>query len=1092
MKKKHIGADKHRRLLFGGMAVLTFMTCTNMPLEVQASDFNSTNSISIDKTLTVKGCVTDENGEPIIGANVIVKGTGRGTITDIDGKYVLKVAPGETLVFSFVGMENKEIKVKSSQTVINVEMNSNTTMLEDVVVTGYQTLSKERATGAYSVLTEKSTKGKLETNIMSRIEGMVAGINRTANSDESIVIRGITTINEKTTPLYVVDGMPFEGDLSSINPSDVQNITVLKDAAASSIYGARAANGVIVITTKRGQQGKTRVTYDGSVKFTPKPDLDYLNLMSSSELVDMQIEGFNYYHTDYENLNKRSSLNPVVSLLYQHEQGQLSDQQLADALVPYRTMDNRKQIEDEFARVGIVHQHNVSISGGTEKNRYIASVNYTGDYGNQRYQSSSRLGFNVKDDMQFFNWLSAYVGVSGSFTKSKGDTGAESSYVSLMQSYPSYYMLRDEAGNALNWQTGKSDYELDRLLSIGLMDEHYNPINNRSLESYENNSNYYRIFAGLNFKLMEGLTFDLKYQTESTFSKNRTLYSGESYQVRSMVNNAAQYDAASQTLTLNIPKGGQLSENRGDIYAYTLRGQLNFNRTFKEKHSVTALAGAERRLVRSSSTNGYYVGYDDNSLAFTPINPLIFEPLNGTESLNGFFNWSYTDYNYLQYDEDRYVSFYLNGSYTYDERYSLTASMRIDQSNLFGTDPKYQYRPLWSVGGSWQLGNEEFMKDQEWIDRLNVRLTYGIGGNVPKSAGPYLSIENTGYNSWVNGIGSTISNPPNDQLRWEKTSSTNVGVDFSIFRSRLSGSIDFYHKYTTDLLGTRNADPTLGWATLLQNYGTMYNRGVEISLQSINLETKDFTWGTNFTFSYNKNKLLNLEGTKESVFNYSAYNVAAVGYPLNSLFSYRYAGLSPEDGSVLVYDKDGNKVSQVSSVEDLVYSGTRTPKYSASLKNFFRYKDFDLSFMFVYYGGHVMRDITSSYLSGAPSANLNRVNLNHWRKPGDENIPGVGPAFNRNMYYTNAQAWYSADVHVKRADYIKLRDISLSYNLPKKWLRKYAIESASVICQISDAWWWAANGDIDPEAYSATGGYGRGELTLPNPTTYTLGLSVNF
>lgn len=451
MKKKHIGADKHRRLLFGGMAVLTFMTCTNMPLEVQASDFNSANSISIDKTLTVKGCVTDENGEPIIGANVIVKGTGRGTITDIDGKYVLKVAPGETLVFSFVGMENKEIKVKSSQTVINVEMNSNTTMLEDVVVTGYQTLSKERATGAYSVLTEKSTKGKLETNIMSRIEGMVAGINRTANSDESIVIRGITTINEKTTPLYVVDGMPFEGDLSSINPSDVQNITVLKDAAASSIYGARAANGVIVITTKRGQQGKTRVTYDGSVKFTPKPDLDYLNLMSSSELVDMQIEGFNYYHTDYENLNKRSSLNPVVSLLYQHEQGQLSDQQLADALVPYRTMDNRKQIEDEFARVGIVHQHNVSISGGTEKNRYIASVNYTGDYGNQRYQSSSRLGFNVKDDMQFFNWLSAYVGVSGSFTKSKGDTGAESSYVSLMQSYPSYYMLRDEAGNALNW-----------------------------------------------------------------------------------------------------------------------------------------------------------------------------------------------------------------------------------------------------------------------------------------------------------------------------------------------------------------------------------------------------------------------------------------------------------------------------------------------------------------------------------------------------------------------------------------------------------------------------------------------------------------
>lgn len=1092
MRKRCLTANQYRKLLARGVSAFTVMMCANMPLGVQADTFTSVNSAAVEQLITVKGCVTDENGDPIIGANVIVKGTGRGTITDIDGNYFLKVAPEEVLVFSFVGMENKEVKVKSGQTVVNVELSTNTMMLEDVVVTGYQTLSKERATGAYAVLTEKSTQGKLETNIMSRIEGMVAGINRTANSDESIVIRGITTINENTSPLYVVDGMPFEGDLSSINPSDVQNITVLKDAAASSIYGARAANGVIVITTKRGQEGKTRITYNGSVKFSPKPDLDYLNLMSSSELVDMQIEGFNYYHTDYANLNKRQALNPVVSLLYEHEQGRLTDSQLADALLPYRTMDNREQIEDEFARVGIVHQHNVSISGGTEKNRYIASVNYMEDYGNQRYQSSSRLGFNVKDDMKFFDWLSAYVGVAGSFTKNTGDTGAESSYSTLIQNYPSYYMLRDEQGYALDWQRTKSDYELARLQSIGLMDEHYNPIQNRSLENYQNNSNYYRIFAGLNFKLMEGLTLDLKYQTESTFSKNRTLYDRESFKVRNMVNDAAQYDEASQTLTLNIPKGGQLSETRDDIYAYTLRAQINFNRTFNDKHSVTALGGAERRLVRSSSTSSYYVGYDDNSLAFTPINPLIFEPLNGTESLNGYFNWVYTDYNRLGYDEDRYVSFYVNGSYTYDERYSVTGSMRIDQSNLFGTDPKYQYRPLWSVGGSWQLGNEAFMKDLEWMDRLNVRLTYGIGGNVPKSAGPYLSISNTGYNAWVNGIGSTISNPPNDQLRWEKTSSTNVGIDFSLFRSRLSGSIDFYHKYTTDLLGIRNADPTLGWATLLQNYGTMYNRGVEVSLQSINMENKDFTWGTNFTFSYNKNKLLNLEGTKESVFNYSAYDVDAVGYPLNSLFSYRYAGLSPEDGSVLVYDKDGNKVSQVSSVDDLVYSGTRTPKYSASLKNFFRFKDFDFSFMFVYYGGHVLRDITASYLSGAPSANLNRVNLNHWRKPGDENIPGVGPAFDRNMYYSNAQAWYSADVHVKRADYIKLRDVSLSYNLPKKWLRKYAIESASVTCQVSNVWWWAANGSIDPEAYSPTGGYGRGVLTLPNPTTYTLGLSVNF
>ena len=271
----------------------------------------------------------------------------------------------------------------------------------------------------------------------------------------------------------------------------------------------------------------------------------------------------------------------------------------------------------------------------------------------------------------------------------------------------------------------------------------------------------------------------------------------------------------------------------------------------------------------------------------------------------------------------------------------------------------------------------------------------------------------------------------------------------------------------------------------------MFNRGVELSLQSVNIQNKNFTWGTNLMFSYNKNELTNLEGTKETVFYYSAYNVAAVGYPINSVFSYRYAGLDPTNGNVLVYNKEGEKVSKVSSIDDMVYSGTRTPKYTASLKNFFSYRDFDFSFMFVYYGGHVLRDVVAGYMGGAPSANLTRKALNHWRKPGDENIPGVAPSFNRNIYYTDAQTWYSADIHVKKADYIKLRDISLSYNLPKNWLRKYFIESAAVTCQISNVWWWAANGDIDPEAYT-TSGYGWGALTLPNPTTYTIGLSLNF
>lgn len=1037
------------------------------------------------------GIVTDENGESIIGATIMIGGTSQGTVTDMDGRYSLEVQPGDLVSFTFVGMADKVVKAQAGKKTVNVQMETNATALGDVVVTGYQTLSKERATGSYSVISEKNTKGKLETDVLSRIEGLVAGINKAyTNKDENkIVIRGITTIKGAQNPLYVVDGMPYEGDLASINPTDVQNITVLKDAAASSIYGARAANGVIVISTKRGQEGKTRISYNGSVKLTPKPDMDYLNLMSSSELVDMQMEGFDYYHKDFKNLNPREAVNPVIALLYQHERGELTDSQLADALSPYRNRDNRKQIADEFARTGVVHQHNLSISGGTQSNRYIATINYMGDYGNQKFQDNDRIGFSLKDDVKLFKWLSADFGATGSFARKKGDNGA-GNYTKLMADYPSYFMLRDDEGNPLAFQRNKSDYELTRLQSIGLLDETYYPINNRAEENYHHNYNYYRLHAGLKFNIVEGLDIDLRYQTEGTYTKERQHYTNLSYTVRNMTNDAAQYDKETGELTLNVPKGGQLDERRYEDYSYTMRAQINFNRTFG-KHAVAAIAGAERRLVRRTGAVNYYMGYDDNSLGVKPVNPLVLSPLNGTESLTGSFNWVYGGHNELVHEEDRYVSFYANGSYTFDDRYSVTGSVRMDQSNLFGTDPEYQYRPLWSIGGGWQIGNEAFMENCTWINRLNLRVTYGIGGNVPKDVGPYMNIANYGYNTWVGDFSSYISNPPNPQLRWEKTTSTNIGFDFAVLNSRLSGSVDYYYKKTTDLLGSRNADATLGWANLMLNYGSMFNRGVEVALQSINIQSKNFTWGTSAMFSYNKNELTNLEGTRESVFNYSAYDVQAVGYPVNSLFSYRYAGLDPENGNALVYNSKGEKVTNVSSVDDLVYSGTRDPKYTASMKNFFSLYDFDFSFMFVYYGGHVFRDVVASYMGGAPDKNLNRKSLNHWRKPGDENIPGVAPSFNRNIYYTTQQAWYSADVHVKKADYIKLRDISLSYNLPRNWLRKYGIESAAFTCQISDVWWWAANGDIDPEAYGVSG-YGRGALTLPNPTTYTLGLSLNF
>lgn len=1051
------------------------------------------------EAIEITGTVLDDNGESVIGATVFIAETNTGTITDVDGRFRVKAAPGQLMCFTFVGMADKTVKVAPGMKNLNITLQPTQTALSEVVVTGYQTISKERATGSFAVVSQKDMKDKLQANLSDRLEGLVAGM---VNYGDKVTIRGISTIRGGSAPLYVVDGMPYEGDITAINPADVTNVSVLKDASAASIYGARAANGVVVISTRRGGlDNKTSVNYQGSVRFKPVPDIDYLNLMNSSELVDMQIKGFNFYHVASANLNNRYALDPVTTLLYKREDGELNDSQLAQELSVYRNLNNRSQISDAIERVAIQHQHNLSISGGTEKNSYLASINYLGDYSNNEYVNSNQLGFNFKDNVKFFKWLSADFGVNGVFTTDKGKLGMaastatfeniNSSYTGLYTGFPSYYMLHDENGNALTWQRKKSDYELQRLVGLGLQEESFVPLENANEQSYEKSNNYYRVFAGLKFQIIEGLNAEIRYQSEKRTSLSRVNYSKRSWYVRNMVNEAAQVDRKTGNITYNVPLGGQLSETRGDLNAYTLRGQLNFDRIFG-RHGIVALVGAEQRKVRTTSTTGYYMGYDENSLGFKPVNPLVLAPIQGSESLGGSFNWVSGGSNYFTDVEKRYVSFYGNASYTLDEKYALTGSIRMDQSNLFGTDPKYQYRPLWSVGGSWYAAQEAFMKDLAWLNRLNVRLTYGIGGNIPTDSGPYLTVEDYGYNNWVGDFSSKISNPPNPQLRWEKTATTNVGIDFSVFNNRFNGSIDYYNKYTTDLLDTRNADATLGWSSLMVNYGTMYNRGFEISLNSENIRNKNFSWGTGFNFSYNKNKLISLEGTTETVFNYTNGAIRAKGYPASSLFSYRWAGLDPATGAPLVYNAKNEKVSNVTSVDELVYSGTRTPKYSASLSNHFSYKGFDLSFMFVYYGGHVMRDAVSPYLTGGPSTNIDRKALNIWEKPGDENRAGIAPAMNRNANYLKTQVWYAADCHIIKADYIKLREVSLSYALPKQLIRKWYMESASVTCQINNLWKWVANDSgVDPEAMTTTG-YGQGARTLPIPTTYSLGLSINF
>ena len=1085
----------HRLVVWGLSALL--LCLGSKPLQAQTSHGARTNTQERSEMQKrhVQGRVTDENGESLTGVTIAVKNGHGNCLTDADGRFDIWLGAHETmLTVSFIGMETMEVNA-AKHSVLNIVMKTDERSLGDVIVTGYQTLSRERATGSFHVITPEKLKGKLQTNIITRLEGQVPGL---VQQNGEYYIRGMATLRGGPTrnePLLVVDGVPFEGNINSINPAIVKNITFLKDAAAASIYGARAANGVIVISTIDGNaNGKTSVRYDASVKFTPRPDMGSLNLLNSRELVDLQKEGFRYDSNQYAYLDERVKVNPVLELLYKHKAGMIDNNQLETGLETYRNLDNRKELEDFYTKTGVRHQHNLSISGGNPKNRYVFSLNYDGNSYNARYQSSERYGFTLRDNILFFKWLKADIGITGSFTHDKGDTGM-GQFTDIYRNNPSYTMLRDKDGNPVNFPKYKSDYELERLKGIGLMDETFNPIVNRKEERFDSRDQYYRVQAGLNFKLMEGLNFDVRFQTENTTSKSSEFFSAKSYTVRNMVNDAAQYNTMRKTLTLNVPKGAQKSEIRGDVAAYTLRAQLNFNREFGQ-HLITALAGGERRQKKSTSTSIYYMGFDENSLGYKPVNPLSLSSLMRTESLTGSFMWHSIFNNYITEVEDRFVSFYGNASYSYDNRYDVTGSIRVDQSNLFGTDPKYQYRPLWSVGAAWHAKKEKFLKDRaSWLDNLTLRLTYGIGGNVPKEAGPYLTFEAARYNQWSKEFGSEIKNPPNPALRWEKTATTNVGLDFAVLGHRLSGTLEFYNKRSTDLLASREADPTLGWRMVTLNYGSMYNRGVELTLNSRNIETKDFSWSTSLNLGYNKNKLIDIDDSNINVFGMTTGSASVKGYPLGAVFSFRYAGLNPTDGTPQYYANGGKDVVKgITSMDDLTYSGTRHPRYSGSLTNIFAYKGFELSLMFIYYGGHVLRGEAAPFLSLPPTTNVSRTILNRWQQPGDEQRAGVTPAFTGyNLDLPSVRhPWYASDIHVIKGDYIKLRDVSLTYHFDRRWVTKCRMTALNLTVQVQNVLTWKANhSGIDPEALG-TFGYGWGQRAIPNPTTWTIGLSAQF
>ncbi|MBD3588681.1 SusC/RagA family TonB-linked outer membrane protein [Bacteroides sp. GM023] len=1043
---------------------------------------------AVTKTL-LHGRITDSDGNYLPGVAIFTQDKSQAAVTDIDGRFSFSqpLKYGSVLQFTSVGMKPHNV-VYSGEGMLQVVMIEDVKQLDAVIVTGYQTISRERATGAAVIINKEKIDKIQSTNLMSKLEGMSAGLSTYGGT---MSIRGTSSFAVGTSPLIVLDGQVVNQGMSGINPENIENITVLKDAASTSLYGVRASNGVIVITTKKPKDKKAVINASANFYFRPVASLDYQHYASTSDIVDYEV---NYLLTDsyYKNnpmdyFDKKNdpdrpqSYTQIERLYYEMAKGNMTQAQVEGAIEKLREYDYRKEYQDKLTQMAFTQDYNVSLSKGGDKSDMFTSIRFQ-DFGSNSKASmkSNKLSFYLKNSLDFTKWLKFTYGTNIDYQNGKSGGG---DYGSL--AFMPYERITDDNGNPV-YQYMYNYYRAQEIDNTeGLKSLKYNVMDEYRRNATKTRNLYLRLFTQLDLKIAKGLDLDLKFQYEDNYYNSETYDEEDSFYMRNMIDTYASSDGKGG-FTYNIPEGGHMKEQNRRSNFYNVRGQLNYNTTLAEKHNITALLGGEVRQDKWRTTNGERYGYNDQKLTYKQVNWMALqEGVIGQLYNNARYSSESASVSEIMH---RYVSGYANVGYTYDSRYSFNGSIRIEQADLFGTDPKYRYRPLWSVGLSWNINNEEFMKPITWLNLLKLRMTYGITGNVDQNTSPYLI--GVYLTNFLTNTGVTeIMTPPNPMLRWEKTATFNFGVDFAMLK-RLNGSFDVYRRYSSDLLANKTLDASVGWAQAVFNNGAMKNIGMEISLSYDWLKTRDWALNTSLTASYNKNKIekIGYVPTSAKSMITSPYSNYMVGDTYGTMYAFRYAGLTSE-GDPSVYDENGEIKSNVNidNTEAIVKVGQLTPKWQGAFNVNLRWKSVEMFAKIVYYTGHSLRkDVTPIYQEA--SAGMHEDFVNRWTPDHtDTDIPRMGLHNAADTY--RSQHWKYADKQVTSASFIKMRNIGLSYTLPQKLTHSWGFNNISVRAQVDNPFYWAANHNgIDPEAFNAN----AGTRTAEQVTSYVVGLNINF
>lgn len=1017
---------------------------------------------------TVKGTVSDVDG-PLIGATVKVKGASVGTVTDLNGKYSISVSPGEILEFSYLGYDKKEIKIGNKST-LNVMLNQDEKVLNEVVVVGYGQMKRTDLTGSVVSIDDKAIKKAIPTSIDQVLQGRAAGVQIQQNTgtpggSASIRIRGTNSINATNQPIFVIDGVIIDSSsedsgntnpLASINPNDIVSMDVLKDASATAIYGSRASNGVIMVTTKRGEKGEARITYDGYVGWQQMPkSIDVLNLQEyathNNAIADANIKTAN-----------SSFVRPDL-------------------------LGSGTDWQKEIFRTALMTSHNLSMQGGSDQINYAISGGYLNQDGIAIGTSYKRFTLRSNVDAQIKKWLRG--GLSFSLADSKQETATSNGVIMIaLQSQPSVAVTNPDGT-----YDGPDDvWQPENPVALAMITDNYNKKQNFRVNTY------------LEATLLKGLTF--KTELSLDYNINKYYY--------------YQPDYKFGIKTSDTRTGKWTAQN---TKYYSWRNILTYDNTFAEKHHFTAMLGQEMSESHWEQQVSTATGYLSNTAKDPSAGDITQSTGNGTQVNSSLF------------------SYFGRAFYSYDDRYLATFTLRNDGSSKFADGHRWGWFP--SAALAWKVSNEAFLKDNNVVNNMKLRLGWGQTGNQNVENWAYMALLSTKTTPW--GTGVLNGNTANPDLKWETTTSYNIGFDINLFHNRIEFIADWYYKKTKDLLLQIPLPAFLGSsgsgaaANPWSNIGSIKNTGIELTLNTVNVDHNGFQWRSNIIFSKNKNEVLSLDTENSELYynfgvgsDYTNVTKTVVGKPIGQFWGYKVIGMFNEPTDFYYEDESGNvkpialptgvtigengawlgdyifadiNNDGVIDNNDETFIGNPEPDFTFGFGNTFSWKGFDLN---IFFNGSVGNDVVNYGrrwldVTGS-SSNVRRDVLDYARV---EMIDPNGPNDFRNYHVTNPGTtiprlyttsnanmnWRMSDAYVEDGSYIRLQNISLGYTFPKNWIKGATIENLKVYANIQNLFTISKYKGFDPEVGSLYGNtlmngidYGR----YPSPRIYTIGLTV--